>query len=190
MNTAMAIVLDASGSVNASQWQLMLDGYSRGLASPEVIQAIVADGGMAVCVIHYDDSPVLVIEWRRLATEQDVHRFASDFRAMERQGYLSTATGTAILMATRQLAPMNVENKLINISTDGPSNYGFDPRIARDQAQSMDIRINCVGIITQTGDPTEWLEENIKTEDGFVVVANGWQDFQRAIKRKLVMELS
>ena len=190
MNTAMAIVLDVSGSVTQTQWRLMLESYARGLSSSEVVEAIVGEGGIAICVIQFDDAAQVTMGWMQLRSRADIERFAAEFVNQERAGYLSTNTAAGMSLAIEQLMSVPAETKIMNISTDGPSNTGEPPEDVRDRAQDMEIRINCVGIITQFGNPSTWLDINVKTQDGFVVVANGWQDFQRAIKRKLVMELS
>ena len=62
---ALALGLDVSGSVDADEYRLQLDGLAAALASPEVVSALIADAASPVRITVYEwsgpnDQQVLV----------------------------------------------------------------------------------------------------------------------------------
>jgi hypothetical protein len=87
--------------------------------------------------------------------------------------------------------PCEPERKIIDVSGDGPSNEGIPIDEAKDKAIANLVTINGMPIITPV-EPTivEYYTEKVVTPDGFVLIADGYEDFTRAIKRKLIMEIA
>ena len=88
--------------------------------------------------------------------------------------------------------------RVIDISGDGPNNVGPLVTSARDRAARQQITINGLPIINDRLQP--WLPqipnlglyfENcvIGGPGAFIVVAEGFQDFGSAIRRKLILEI-
>ncbi len=92
------------------------------------------------------------------------------------------------------------ERRIIDISGDGPNNMGAYVILARDRAVADDITINGLPIINDRPNINGYpLMPNLDLyyEDcviggfgAFIVVADGFKDFARAILRKLVTEIA
>jgi hypothetical protein len=84
--------------------------------------------------------------------------------------------------------PCEPDEMVIDVSTDGEA----DPipvQEARDRAEESLIRINAIGI----GRPellSLFLYQNVITSDGFYMTVESWQDFERAIRRKISLEIA
>lgn len=185
--TALVLLLDISGSINDGAWALQRDGHAAAFQDPGVVRAITR-AGLAVAVVQWDSAPRVAMGWRVLRTETETARMASDMAGMTRLGRGSTQTGLAIMAGLSLLddAPCG-ERQVLDLVTDGPSDTPIAD--ARNAAIEAGVRINGLGVQVGFGDPAEWLRENAITPDGFVVSADGWGEFARAIRLKLSTEI-
>ncbi|MCK5366128.1 MAG: DUF1194 domain-containing protein, partial [Gammaproteobacteria bacterium] len=95
---------------------------------------------------------------------------------------------------------MYAERRIIDISGDGPNNMGIYVNLARDRAVADGIVINGLPIINDRPniygyplmpDLDLYYEDCVIGGPGaFIVVADGFKDFARAILRKLVTEIA
>lgn len=186
----LALLLDASASVDTQAWRLMLDGHAEAFRQPAVIRAAETDG-LAVAVMQFSDAPSAAT-WRILRTEAETRRYAAQIAAQPRQYMAGTNTGRAIHAALDAMeAGPACEQHVIDVATDGAASDWEDVRTARERAQNIGVRINAVGVVTTADpDPEPWLRAEIITADGFAIIADGWGDFARAVSRKLVIEVS
>jgi len=106
---------------------------------------------------------------------------------------MTTAMGDAIIKGVEYFdsTPCEPERKIIDVSGDGPSNTGVEIEVARKKAIDNLVTINGMPIIT-TGEPrlSDYYIDKVITPDGFVLSADGYEDFTRAIKRKLIFEIA
>jgi hypothetical protein len=204
---ALVLLMDTSNSVNDPEFALQRNGTAAAFESPEVLQAIRLSSGVAVAVVDFGDHAETMLEWRIVTTEGDAREFAETLRILPRNRRNSgqTATGDGIHRALQLLSdpPCDPEARMIDISTDGESNIGRDPREQRNRAVDMRVRINGLGVMTSPGRvPAEWLRENVTTPPmpatetephiraGFAIDIRDWADFAQAIRRKIVFELA
>jgi hypothetical protein len=99
-------------------------------------------------------------------------------------------------MAVLEVSPYHSEKRVIDISGDGPNRSGRPVLEVRAEAVAKGIVINGLPVV----DPYGWDEFSNLAEyyrgcvvggsGAFVQVAEGFADFSRAIRRKLVLELS
>ncbi len=185
----LALLLDASASVDTQAWRLMIEGHAEAFRQPAVIRAAETDG-LAVAVMQFSDAPSPAT-WRILRTEAETRRYAAQIAAQPRQHMAGTNTGRAIHAAldAMETGPAR-EQPVIDVAPDGAASEWDDVRTARERAQNIGARINAIGVVTTADpDPEPWLRQEIITADGFVIVADGWADFARAISRKIRMEI-
>ena len=83
-------------------------------------------------------------------------------------------------------------NRIIDISGDGPNNGPVSTPLARDQVVARGIRINGLPIVTpQEPDLAAWYKANVVGgAGGFMEVAQGFEDFARAMRRKFTVEVA
>jgi Ca-activated chloride channel family protein len=84
------------------------------------------------------------------------------------------------------------KRKIIDISGDGtPNAKETGPvGVVRRQAEQMGVTINAVAIEALGLAITNFYRRRVITRDGFVLTARGVRDYPRAIREKLLREIS
>ena len=193
--TALLLAIDVSGSIDAGEYALQVKGLADALDDPE-IAGVLVQGQVALAVVQWSGvgAQALVQPWARMNGRADVARFAADARARPRAFAASdTAVGQAISFSAAQFAAVpECRRQVIDISGDGPENAGFTAGQARQAAQARGIEINAVAIedMGPSSPITSFYRRWAITRDGFVLTARGLGDYPRAIRAKLLRELT
>lgn len=192
---ALVLLVDISGSVSTESYQLQHDGIATAFADARVQEAIsMHDKGIAVSIIEWGDNQYISVPWTIIKNKTDSDHFASTVLNTEREGGMeNTGIGNAILKGISYFdsAPCTPDNKVIDVSGDGYNNTGPDPLLITKMAAEKDITINGLAIVTpQSPDLYDYYRKNVMTLNGFVLKANGFEDFARTIRRKLITEIS
>jgi Ca-activated chloride channel homolog len=101
--------------------------------------------------------------------------------------------GEAVSFSAAQFAAVpDCRRRVIDISGDGPENAGFTIGRARQQAEAAGIEINAIAIedMGASSPITSFYRRWAITRGGFVVTARGLGDYPRAIREKLLRELT
>lgn len=187
---ALVIAIDVSGSVSDRYYELQRDATARAI---ELVVNPNQNLPIALSVVMWGQGPVVVLPWQILHTRQHSGAVARQLSAVQRPMTGLTNMVAAIEKSIEMLddAPCNAERQLIDISGDGTSDDG-DPSALRDRAQEMGIQINGLPIVTdvQTTDIVQYFRDKVITYDGFIVAANDWNDYARAIRGKLSLEIA
>ncbi len=194
---ALALALDVSGSVDQTEYRLQLEGLAAALTDPEVEAAVTAVPGAPVALSVYEWSSS---RYQRLLQDWVLINDAEDLRAVA--GRLTSVARAPAPEATGLTAAMEYGRALIDrgpacwtatldVSGDGKNNDWPAPR----QAQLGDLRVNALVVILEdrgeAGElPAYFRAEIIRGPDAFVEVARGFEDYARAMKRKLLRELA
>lgn len=193
---ALVLAVDVSGSVDAAEYALQTRGFEAALRDPEVVQALVA-AQAAVAVVQWSGSgqQQLTIPWMRVDEPAQAARLAGRVGAAPRAfGGGNTAVGEAIDFAAALFgAPVrDCARWVIDIAGDGDENEGFTVGRARRAAAARGITINGLAIEGfGTGQSiTNFYRGWVITPGGFVITARGHADFARAMRLKLLRELS
>jgi Ca-activated chloride channel family protein len=193
--TALVLAIDISGSIDAGEYALQVQGLADALGDPAVAEELLR-GQMALSVVHWSGvgRQALVLPWRRMLSPQEIARFAAATRALPRAFTASdTAVGEAITFSAAQFAAVpDCRRKVIDISGDGPENAGFTVGRARTAAQKAGIEINAIAIedMGASSPISSFYHRWVITRGGFVMTARGLADYPRAIREKLLRELS
>jgi Ca-activated chloride channel homolog len=192
-DTALLLTLDVSHSVDASEYRLQIDGTADALRDPEVAEALV-QGQVALGLIQWSGvgEQEMSLGWARMTTHAEVERFAALARELPRAFVLSsTAPGDAVLFALDQFADVaDCGRRIIDVSGDGTANAGSDVAAARLRAERAGVTINGVAIEFMGLVITNFYQRQLVTRDGFVVTARGHLDYPRAIRKKILREVS
>jgi len=104
----------------------------------------------------------------------------------------ATSISGAIHYGLTELQSNNFDggHMVIDIMGDGRGNDGPLPTSVRDRAMAMGVTINGVAIINEQPFVDSYYEENvIGGVDSFVLQAEEYEDFARAILEKLLREI-
>jgi Protein of unknown function (DUF1194) len=190
--TAIVFAVDVSGSVNAERYVLQRAGIA-GIFTDDGIEHLL-DGGLAVTVMEWSDGHEVVVPWTIVRTLRDARALAARINATSRSSGYSTALSLALFAAADLLdaCPCEAASRIIDVSGDGANNGPVSTNIARDQVVARGIRINGLPIVTPPEpDLAAWYKANVVGGNGgFMEVANGFEDFARAMRRKFLLEVA
>lgn len=192
-DTALMLTIDVSNSIDPSEYKLQTDGMADAVLDAEVSEAMI-NGQIAVAVMQWSGvgRQEVSIPWRQLRSVADIQAFAADARTMPRAFVQSdTAIGDAILFALDQFedAPL-CDHQVIDVSGDGTPNAGVDTRLASREAERRGITINGIAIESMGVAITTFFTRSVITRDGFVITARRHMDYPRAIREKILREVS
>ncbi len=194
---ALVLAQDVSGSVDSTEYHLQKDGLANAFRDPEVIELIeLLPGGIYVALTQWSGQhdQRLVIDWTHILNASDANSFAEQLDNDRRVRSRSlTAIGQALLQADNLLrSKMSLcKRKVIDVSSDGRNNAGPDASMVADALALKGIVINALVIVGQDSSLiTYFQQEIIRGPDAFVQPAIGYRDYAKAIKQKLLRELT
>jgi hypothetical protein len=206
VDVLLVLAADVSQSMGVPELTLQRQGYAAGLRAAAVQAAVAAGpcGAVALCYIEWSgaEDQRTLLPWTRVdgpaAAEAAALRIAE---APLRSGNWTSITGA--LAAGRQAiaaAPFVAARLVMDISGDGENNQGGPPQRERDAALEAGIVINGLPILrgaaaragSGESSPLEahYRAAVIGGPGAFMVPSQGFEDFARAIRRKLVMEIA
>jgi len=187
----LSLVIDSSGSINASEFDQQIDGYAAAFRQVSVINSIVnAPNGVAINTILFATEADEVITFQHLRSEEDVLDFAEALQALERvTGATNIASGIDLAAETINANEFEAGNIIIDVSGDGEQNEPGDVAASRDAALSAGVsRIN--GVAIRDDDVVDFYAANvIGGTDAFLLEAESFDDFDTAIARKIQIEV-
>ena len=194
---ALVLAIDVSGSVDAAEYSLQVEGLAAALRSSEVAEALSAVGrkGVLVTVIHWSGNgqQVQVVPWTRLSDRASVLNLAAAIASFPRQfDKYSTAIGEALRYASSRFRelPSACRRLVIDVTGDGRSNEGWSPHLIRDRLIAEGVTVNALAILASDPKLLAYFQKHVIGGAGsFVMSADRFEDYPEAIKRKLVREI-
>ncbi|MFA3918683.1 DUF1194 domain-containing protein [Ruegeria hyattellae] len=194
---ALVIALDVSRSVDKFEYVLMRNGIGQALLDVEVTDLIAwMPGGMKVTVTQWGGAGQQrqPIAWRRLWKRQSVIEFVEDLIEIDRGfWHAETSVSEALLHADLMFHQLEYpcRRQVIDVSGDGISNAGPEVNPISDAVAAKGVTINGLVVAGARPDPVVYyLSEVIRGPLAFVEVTYGYDDYDRAMKRKLLRELA
>ena len=191
---ALILLVDISSSVSEKNYELQKRGIAEAFKDPQIQKTIEAQpGGLALSLHEWTNTSNVSIPWVILKTKKDSEDLSNKILNLQYAIGMTTSMGDAIIKGIEYFdsTPCEPERKVIDVSGDGPSNTGVEIEVARKKARDNLVTINGMPIIT-TVEPglSDYYIDKVITPDGFVLSADGYEDFTRAIKRKLIFEIA
>jgi hypothetical protein len=205
VDVELALGIDVSRSIDPDEARLQRDGYVAAFRSPRVHHAI--KGGMLgrIAVAYYEWAGFeqrTVLNWMVIADAASAETLADILSRHEPMSGRRTGISGAIDYGAALFENNGIEGmrRVIDISADGPNNWGEPVTVARDRAVAKRITINGLPIMndrpTMGGLPPMpnldlyFRDCVIGGPRAFLVVAESFEDFARAVLRKLIMEIA
>jgi hypothetical protein len=205
----LALAMDVSRSMDQPKFLLQREGYASAIINPEVLDAIKsgAHQKIAVCFIDWSGpgQQQLVIDWSVIDGAVAARHFGDLIVEASRSFYNSTSIAGGIDFAAARLsrAPFEAERRTIDVSGDGTNNSGRDVQRARDEAVANGVNVNGIVILTDIqvsrnpphtnppGGLEKYYRENVIGGPGsFVMIAEDFSSFGRAMVKKLIAEIA
>ncbi|WP_421855917.1 DUF1194 domain-containing protein [Oricola sp.] len=192
----LVLAMDASSSVDFREYRLQMQGLANALRDPQIVRAIVETGGVQAYAFEWSgrNQHAVIAPWSFLASEAAVLDFAGRI-AGHKRAYLAfpTALGYALGHAAVQLdrAPRGCARTVVDVSGDGVNNEGFEPPLAYRNFNYDGVTVNGLVIAGALPDPVAYYREKVVHGPGaFVEVAERFEDYEQAMKRKLLREIN
>lgn len=204
---ALVLGLDVSGSVDAREYRLQIDGLVQALGSGPVRGALMTFPDQPVSLLVYEwsgpEDQVVVLPWTDITSEPVLDTALAQLQSTTRRDASpGTALGVAMQVGADFLAQRpDCATHTLDISGDGKSNIGRSPDFARSALARRGITINglvigadapALGDLRQAeiNELSSYYRSNvILGKDAFVETAIGFDDFAAAMQRKLEREL-
>ncbi len=202
----LALAVDVSCSIDASEAQLQRQGYVEAFRNLDVIHAIRAGLLGRIAVTYFEwagmDSPQIVAGWTLIDSDASAFAFAEALGRIAPNAARHTSISRAIDFALPLFEGNGFEGtrQVIDVSGDGPNNWGNLVTAARDRAIATGVTINGLPILDDGSgmfssfnipDLDLYYRDCVIGGPGaFVVVAADFTDVARAVRRKLILEIA
>ncbi len=193
----LSLLVDVSGSVDNTEYNLQMDGYGAAFKDTDVINAILGStgGSIAVNMVQWSSGSQQVesIGWTEINSAATSMAFGVALESAARAFSSLTAVQSALRFGTDLFAGngFTSDRSVIDISGDGTSNSGIGGAQGRDYALANGIdTINGIVIGGDSSVADYYINNVIGGTDGFLVEAATFGDFGDAIKAKLIREIS
>ncbi len=193
----LVLAVDASSSVDEREFDLQVSGHVNAFRDPDIHAAIAAQGpgGIAVTYVEWSSrfEQIQVVEWMQVQDRESALAFADAISRNANQARASgTALGEAVIFSVGLIQSNRFQGarRVIDVSADDRYNAGSSPTYARGVARRAGVQVNGLAV-DPTGVLTSYFKKNVIAGPGaFVMQANGYEDFARAFRLKLLRELS
>lgn len=207
---ALVLALDVSGSVNEEEFRQQVSGVAAALDAPDV-RALLLEAGLppvslAVFEWSSQNHQYLVLPWVTVVDDASLDAAIARIRGHKKvRAGLKTALGTALGFASTLLAnKAECWRRTIDVSGDGKNNIGASPSEIYGLPGFAGVTVNALVVVDPSSrgqgaravgvtpeDLARYFDaEVIRGQAAFTIIANGYEDYARAMRLKLMRELS
>ena len=198
----LVLLVDVSGSVDATEYGLQKTGYVNAFNSAAVQNAILGSqlGNIAVTYVEWsgNNEQSQQVGWTLINSVASAQAFATAISGVSRAFSGSTAIQDAMIYGGSLASANNGYEGLrfvLDVSGDGSDNDTTDCNTGANPACGRDAAL-AAGVTTINGLPigggaglVTYYTDYVKSASGFVTPATGFADFGAAVERKLVKEI-
>lgn len=145
VDMALVLVIDNSGSIDASESALQLNGYAAAFDSKELVSEMTGgpNGSIAVSVLLFSDTVTRLGGWQIIDGPDSASRFAQMLRSVPYCSTGGTHVAQALEAAVMELSdcPYLAPVSTIDLSGDGPDNEG----VAINAANPIELMLAFMG---------------------------------------------
>jgi hypothetical protein len=205
----LVLAADVSRSIDHPKFMLQREGYAAAVSNPQVLEVIRTglNGKIALNFLEWSGvgAQKVVIDWTIIDGPASARRFGDQLVEAPRSFADRTSISGGIEFAMSQFnrSPFEATRRTIDVSGDGTNNAGRDVTLARDEAVKAGVTVNGLVILSQNQVPwnpehtnppgglEHYYRENVIGGPGsFVVAAEGFESFGKAIIKKMIAEIA
>jgi hypothetical protein len=200
VDTALVVSVDVSNSVDDTRYKLQMEGIAAALEDKSVVDAILTgpNSSIMLSLVTWADRPKVSLPWTRIGSREDAAEVARRIRKLPKEGGEFTCVSGMMRMIADKVVtqiPMKAQRVVVDVSGDGKDNCNREetPDMVRDELVASQVIINGLPILEGEDKESleQWYRDNVMGGTGsFVLPANGFSDFGRAIRQKFVIEIS
>lgn len=185
--TELALVVDASGSINNSEWTLQMNGYANAINN-----VVPVDGTVGISVIRFGSSASVVRSMTSIDDGADRTSLANFFLGLSQTGNGGTTCISCGIIQAESSFSGSAQRSIIDVSTDGGWNTGVNP--AGDQSitgtSAWAVENGAADVVNAIGVGTGFAPNFAYGTGSFSLLAASFTDFQDTIEDKLRREVS
>jgi len=200
----LVLAVDVSRSIDAEEHETQMRGYAAAFRDPEVLRSILGGeiGAIACTLFTWSDADCQedLVGWTRIGSAGEAGRFAAAIDAAPRRTWSYTSISGAMEHAMRlyDRSPFEATRRVLDISGDGMNNSGRRVEGVRADVLEAGIVLNGLAVLDRAPGPNNsaaaledyYREEVIGGPGAFLVVADGFEAFDRAVRRKIAREVA
>jgi hypothetical protein len=204
VDVELVLAVDVSRSVDQVEQEMQFRGYAAAFRDRRLVEGIAGGplGQIAVTFFTWSDWHIQehLVPWMKIDGAESAERFAAAIDAAPRRTWLYTSISGAVDFASRLFGQgYEGTRKVVDISGDGMNNSGRPLPDARADALGQGIVLNGLAVLDRS--PQPWaaslppLDEYFRNEviggpGAFLMVAEGFDAFESAVKRKIIREIA
>ncbi|WP_245903566.1 DUF1194 domain-containing protein [Humitalea rosea] len=205
VDVALVLAVDVSRSIDEDEARLQREGYRQAVSDPVVVRAIQTGmmGAIGLCYIEWAgiEYQRVIVPWSRIGDQADADAWAATLAQTPRSSLSWTSLSGALRAGRAALAecPFEATRRVIDVSGDGVNNSGPPAEPERDRLVAEGVTINGLPIINdrptfgrQPPMPLDLYYQDavIGGVGAFMIVAEDFESFGVAVKRKLIREIA
>jgi hypothetical protein len=204
VDVELILAVDVSRSIDAEEHETQMRGYAAAFRDPDVLRSIMGGeiGSIGCCLFTWSDSDSQedLVPWMRISDAASAERFAAAIDAAPRRTWSYTSISGAMEHALRLYGRSGFEGtrRVLDISGDGMNNSGRRLDGVRAHMLDQGIIMNGLAVLDRAPGPGNgaaaledyYRDEVIGGPGSFLVVAEGFEAFDRAVRRKIAREVA
>jgi len=205
VDVELVLAVDVSRSVDTEEMEMQMRGYAEAFRDPRLAEGIAGGpmGAIAVTLFVWSDWNIqnTLVPWMRLDGAAACEGFARAIDGASRETHLYTSISGAIDYAAAQFGQRYEGlRRVLDISGDGVNNSGRPLAAARAEALEKGIVLNGLAVLDRSPQPTllaglppvdeYYRDEVIGGPGAFLMVAEGYESFAGAVRRKIIREIA
>ncbi|MGG5824065.1 DUF1194 domain-containing protein [Falsiroseomonas sp. HW251] len=204
VDVELVLAVDVSRSVDQEEQELQFRGYAAAFRDPKLIEGIAGGpiGQIGVTLFTWSDWHIQehLVPWMKIDGPAAAERVAQAIDAAPRRTWLYTSISGAMDFGSRLYGrAFEGTRKVMDISGDGVNNSGRPLSEARRDALEKGIVVNGLAVLDRTPQPWSaglppldayYRDEVIGGPGSFLMVAEGFEAFEQAVKRKIIREIA
>lgn len=203
VDVELVLAVDVSRSIDAEEHEAQMRGYAEAFRDPQVVRSIAGGGvGAIACTLFtWSDAAAQenLVPWARIDDAASAERFAAALDAAPRRtgSYTSISGAMEHAMGLYEVGPYEGTRRVLDISGDGMNNAGRRLEPVRARLVEAGIVLNGLAVVDRAPMPGSasaledyYRDEVIGGPGAFLVVAEGFEAFGRAVRRKIAREVA
>ena len=197
----LVIAVDVSASMDRDELAVQRLGYVNAIRNADFIRAVRSGphGRIALSYIEWAHPRLqrVIVPWRLIDGAASARAFASELaiRRQIRSSGTSISAALAFALHYFDASPFYGLRKVIDISGDGPNNFGPPVTVARDEALARGIVINGLPILIRPSPLVPAMDQYYRDciiggPGAFAIPVHKVGDFSATIRRKLTIEVA
>ncbi|MDB5412343.1 MAG: hypothetical protein JWR10_678 [Rubritepida sp.] len=205
VDVELILAVDVSRSVDAEEQEMQFNGYAAAFRDRRLVEAMERGpvGSIACTLFTWSDWNIQehLVPWMKLEGPDSAERFARAIDAAPRRTHLYTSISGAMDFAGRLFGEgFEGTRRVVDISGDGINNSGREVGLAREDLLNQGIVVNGLAVLDRTPPPPglgamqpldDYYRERVIGGPGaFLMVADGFESFEQAVRRKIIREVA